>query len=331
MNAIETDGLTKRFGAVEAVSDLDLTVEEGEIYGFLGPNGAGKTTTINMLLSLVHPTSGSARIFGQEIGENIRETHHRIGVLPAHTDLYARLTARKHLEFVIGVKDADDDPDALLDRVGITDAADRPAGEFSSGMAQRLKLAMALVDDPELLILDEPTTGLDPNGAREMRQIITEENERGATVFFSSHIMEQVETVCDRVGILDRGELVAEDTIAALRAATNGGAQFSVTVEEMSSDLVDRVRALSVVTDVSREGQTIRASLADQTGKAAVMNEIARAGVRFVDFETTEESLEDLFAAYTGGGRDGQRQKQAGGEPLRLGSQGRPPEREVQQ
>jgi ABC-2 type transport system ATP-binding protein len=312
MTAIETHNLTKRFGSIEAVRNLDLTVEEGEIYGFLGPNGAGKTTTINMLLSLVHPSSGSAHIFGTEVGTEIRDVHDRIGVLPAHTDLYERLTARKHLEFVIGVKNADDDPEAMLDRVGIPDAADRSAGDFSSGMAQRLKLAMALVGDPDLLILDEPTTGLDPNGAREMRQIITEENERGATVFFSSHIMEQVEAVCDRIGILDQGQLVAEDSIDALRESTGGGAQMSVTVDQVTDELVEGIRGLGVVTGLSVEGQTIHASLAATEGKSAVMNEIMRASIPIMDFDVTEETLEDLFASYTT--EQGRREQAARGQ-----------------
>ena len=211
-SVIETHSLTRRFGKVEAVQNLGLTVEEGEIYGFLGPNGAGKTTTISLLLGLVSPTSGDAQLFGQSISDTDRDIYRRVGVLPAHADLYDRLTARKHLEFVIRVKGADADPQVLLDRVGLEDAIDRKAGEFSTGMAQRLKLAMALVGEPELLILDEPTNGLDPNGAREMRQIITEENDRGATVFFSSHRMNQVEAVCDRVGILNDGQLIVENS-----------------------------------------------------------------------------------------------------------------------
>jgi ABC-2 type transport system ATP-binding protein len=313
MTAIETHNLTKRFGSIEAVRNLDLTVEEGEIYGFLGPNGAGKTTTINMLLSLVHPSSGSARIFGTEVGEEIRDVHDRIGVLPAHTDLYERLTARKHLEFVTGVKEADDDPGALLERVGIPDATDRSAGDFSSGMAQRLKLAMALVGDPDLLILDEPTTGLDPNGAREMRQIITEENDRGATVFFSSHIMEQVEAVCDRIGILDQGQLVAEDTIDALRGSAGGGAQMSVTLDQVTDELAEGIRGLGVVTGLSVEGQTVHVSLAAIEGKNAVMNEVMRAGIPLRDFDVTEDTLEDLFASYTT--EQGRQQRAARGRP----------------
>jgi ABC-2 type transport system ATP-binding protein len=299
MAAIQTEKLTRRYGDVVAVQNLDLTVENGEIYGFLGPNGAGKTTTINMLLSLVRPSSGSAQVFGHDATENIREIHGRIGVLPAHTDLYDRLTARKHLEFAIDVKDASDDPESLLARVGLADAVDRQAGDFSTGMAQRLKLAMALIDDPDLLILDEPTNGLDPNGAREIRQIVQEENDRGATVFFSSHIMEQVESVCDRVGILHEGELVAEDTIDALQTSVAAGIELSVTVDGRTNGLPDRLRALEAVSTVRVTDRTIHTSITDADGKGQVMTEIAETGMRILDFELQENDLEDVFARYT--------------------------------
>ncbi len=301
MNAIETRNLTRRFGNILAVDELNLTVKSGEIYGFLGPNGAGKTTTINLLLGLVHPTSGTATVLDKPVGEDIRAVRSRIGVLPAHTDLYERLTARKHLEFAIRVKDSDDDPEQLLERVGIPDAADRSAGEFSTGMGQRLKLAMALVGDPDLLILDEPTTGLDPNGAREMRKIIQAENDRGATIFFSSHIMEQVEAVCDRVGILDRGQLVAEDSIDALRETAVADAELLVTFAEIPAGLPDRIRSLGVATDVSVDGNTIRTALSTANGKGEVMTEIVGTDCRILDFELIEQELEDLFAQYTTG------------------------------
>lgn len=300
MLAVETEGLIKQYGDVVAVDGLNLTVEEGEIYGFLGPNGAGKTTTINMLLGLIHPSGGSAQVLGQEVGDHIREVRSRIGVLPAHSELYDRLTARKHLEFVVSVKDADDDPDALLERVGIPDAADRPAGDFSTGMGQRLRLAMALVDDPDLLVLDEPTSGLDPNGARQMRRIIQEENDRGATVFFSSHIMDQVESVCDRVGVLNQGTLVAEDTVVGLRDAAVGGPQLSVTLENTVDGVAETVQTVDGVTSVAVEGNTLRASLASAEMKGPAMNAVAATDARIADFEFSEESLEDVFATLTG-------------------------------
>lgn len=299
MSVIQTRGLTRRFGSLVAVDNLDLTVEEGEIYGFLGPNGAGKTTTINMLLGLVYPTSGSVELFGQDATTEIREIHSRIGVLPTHTELYDRLTARKHLAFVTDVKASSDEPEALLERVGLLDAADRKAKEFSTGMAQRLKLAMALSGDPELLILDEPTTGLDPNGAREMRRIITEENERGATVFFSSHIMEQVQAVCDRVGILRRGELVAEDTIDELRQSIGGTVSMTVDVEGDAAGITDRLRQVEGVREVTVDAGRLDLVLSNPTAKGPVITETVRAGLTVVDFDVAEESLEDIFASYT--------------------------------
>lgn len=298
MGVIETEGLTKRFGGVLAVDELDLTVRGGEIYGFLGPNGAGKTTTISLLLGLVRPTAGSARVFGTEAGTDIRSVRSRIGVLPAHAELYDRLTARKHLQFVVRVKDAADDPVALLERVGLADAIDRRAGEFSTGMAQRLKLAMALVDDPDLLILDEPTTGLDPNGARQMRELIRQENDRGATVFFSSHIMSQVEAICDRVGVLDGGRLVAEDTVAGIRASATGGPELSVTVDDPAA-AADRVRATDGVSSVTVEGDRLRIALQTIDAKGRAMNAVAESGVRIHDFDLREETLEDAFADLT--------------------------------
>jgi ABC-2 type transport system ATP-binding protein len=253
-----------------------------------------------MLLGLIHRSSGSARVLGQEVGDSIREVRGRIGVLPAHSELYDRLTARKHLEFVINVKDADDDPDALLERVGIPDAADRPAGDFSTGMGQRLRLAMALVDGPDLLVLDEPTSGLDPNGARQMRRIIQEENNRGATVFFSSHIMDQVESVCDRVGVLHQGTLVAEDTVTGLRNTAVDGPQLSVTLGDTVNGVAERVRTVDGVSSVTVEDNTLQASLAGATVKGPVMNAVAATDARIADFEFSEESLEDVFATLTG-------------------------------
>jgi ABC-2 type transport system ATP-binding protein len=299
MPAIETDGLTKFYGDLAAVHDLEMAVEEGEIYGFLGPNGAGKTTTINLLLGLIHPSGGAARVLDHEVGDGFEEVRRRIGVLPAHSDLYDRLTARKHLEFVIGVKDTDDDPEDLLERVGIPDAADRQAGDFSSGMGQRLRLAMALVGQPDLLILDEPTTGLDPNGARMMREIITEENDRGATVFFSSHIMEQVEAVCDRVGVLHRGEMVAEDTVAGLRSSGMGGPRLSITIDGSTEEVAERVGRVNGVASVDVDGETIRATLASIDGKGPAMNAVAHSDARILDFDLREGRLEDVFANLT--------------------------------
>jgi ABC-2 type transport system ATP-binding protein len=298
MPAIELHGVTKRYGDVTALRDLDLAVEDGEIYGFLGPNGAGKSTTIDILLDFVRPTSGEARVLGMDAQADSQAIRRRIGVLPEGFHVYERLTARQHLNFAIQSKQADDDPESLLERVGIPDAIDRKAGGFSKGMQQRLALAIALVGDPDLLILDEPSTGLDPNGAREMRSIITEEADRGATVFFSSHILEQVEAVCDRVGILKSGELVAEDSIEALRSAADTSTTLTVTLDAVTDAAVDAARDVPGVAEVSVDGDRLVVR-ADSAAKTDVLDAVEDTGADVRDFSTEQASLDDVFASYT--------------------------------
>ncbi|WP_137286506.1 ABC transporter ATP-binding protein [Halorussus salinisoli] len=299
MAAIEIDGVTKRYGDVVAVRDLSFEVEEGEVFGFLGPNGAGKSTTINMLLDFVRPTEGEVRVLGYDTHDESVAVRERIGVLPEGFSVYDRLTGRQHLEFAIESKDVDDDPDAILERVGLSsEDGDRKAGGYSKGMAQRLVLGMALVGNPDLLILDEPSTGLDPQGARQMRDIVREEASRGATVFFSSHILGQVEAVCDRVGILRDGQLVAEDSIEGLRETTSADTVLDITADDVSQQAVADVAALDGVSEVTRSGDTLQVSC-ESGAKTTVLTTLEEAGVDVQDFETEEASLEDLFMAYT--------------------------------
>ena len=299
MAAIDLDGVTKQFGDVTAVRDLDLRVPEGTVYGFLGPNGAGKSTTINLLLDFVRPTAGEVSVLGRDAQDDSTTIRRRTGVLPEGFDVYDRLTGRKHVEFAIDSKAADDDPDAVLDRVGLSDAADRKAGGYSKGMAQRLVLGMALVGDPDLLVLDEPSSGLDPAGAKEMRTIVREEASRGATVFFSSHVLGQVEAVCDRVGIMRGGELVAQDSIEGLREAAGGEATLEIEVENPVAVDAEGLRATAGVSSVAADGSHLTVAC-DDDAKTAVINRLESQGVTVVDFETRSASLEDLFLAYTG-------------------------------
>ncbi|MDS0296105.1 ABC transporter ATP-binding protein [Halogeometricum luteum] len=324
MAAIELDGVTKRFEEggrlsrlvdsvrnaersddVTAVRNLSLTVEEGEVFGFLGPNGAGKSTTINMLLDFVRPTEGSIRVLGFDARDESVDVRARTGVLPEGFDVYDRLTGRQHVEFAASSKrldESDADIDAVLERVGIADAADRKAGGYSKGMRQRLALAMALVGDPDLLVLDEPSSGLDPAGAKEMRDIVSEEAERGTTVFFSSHVLEQVDAVCDRVGIMREGELVAVDSVDSLREKSDADATLRVEVSgDVSALDAEAVTALdgvrSVTVDDAADSLTV-SCVGD--AKMAVIDELESQGLDVTDFETREASLEDLFLSYTG-------------------------------
>jgi ABC-2 type transport system ATP-binding protein len=301
MPAIELDGVTKRFDDVTAVDDLSMTVPEGEVFGFLGPNGAGKSTTINMLLDFVRPTAGTVSVLGMDAQERSVAVRKRTGVLPEGFSVYDRLTGRQHIEFAIESKAVEADPEAVLERVGLDGEGDRKAGGYSKGMGQRLALGMALVGEPDLLILDEPSSGLDPAGAKEMREIVREESSRGATVFFSSHVLGQVEAVCDTVGILREGRLVARDSVEGLREAVGGGATLSITVDSASEQQLEPVRALTGVDSASTDGGTVSVQC-DPEAKTDVIAALEGEGVSVTDFETRESSLEDLFLAYTEAG-----------------------------
>ena len=297
MTAIRIEGLTKRFGDVAAVRDLSLEVDDGEVFGFLGPNGAGKSTTIDVLLDFVRPTDGDVRVLGHDPRREPRAVRGRVGILPEGYDLYDRLSARRHLAFAAELEGSDDDPDALLARVGLADDADRAVGGFSKGMRQRLALAMALVGEPDLLILDEPSSGLDPNAASEMRDIVRAEAERGAAVFFSSHVMDQVEAVCDRVAILNGGELVAVDTVDGLRSASGSASTLVVSVDEVPDGL--DLTAVEGVTDATVGDGEVRVACADPGVKADVISRVEGAGATVTDIDVERTDLGDLFADYT--------------------------------
>ncbi|GAB3035626.1 ABC transporter ATP-binding protein [Natronobiforma cellulositropha] len=295
--AIETNALTKSYGDVVALDSLSITVDAGEVFGFLGPNGAGKTTTIDILLDFIRPTSGSASIMGYDTQCETGAVRERVGVLPDGFDLWGRSSGYSHLEFARRSKGADDDPDELLERVGLDpEDAERPVSNYSKGMYQRLGMAMALVGDPEVLILDEPSTGLDPHGIRTMQDIVREEAAGGTTVFFSSHLLEQVEAVCDRVAILKDGALLTVDSIGGLRETAGLGSQLVVEVTDVPE--ID-LTTIDGVTAVTTEAGRLRVTYTDPTAKETVITRLSSAGAGVRDFTTDEPSLEDLFTAYT--------------------------------
>ncbi|MDS0281333.1 ABC transporter ATP-binding protein [Haloarcula onubensis] len=306
MVAIRTQGLTKRFGEdVVAVDDLGLSVEDGEVFGFLGPNGAGKSTTINLLLDFIRPTEGSIEVLGIDAQRNPAKIRRRVGVLPEGYGFDDPLTGREYLEWAIRTKRADDDPGELLDLVGLGDDAARLAGEYSKGMQQRLAFAIALVGDPDLLILDEPSTGLDPNGIQRLREVVRERAAGGTTVFFSSHILSEVEAVCDRVGVMNAGELVAVDSIDGLRESAGGAATLRLTCARPPTGL--GVEALAGVQRATVEERTLVVDCASPAAKVDVVTHVAeRATVEDIVSETV--SLEALFNDLTAGGRDERRE-----------------------
>jgi ABC-type multidrug transport system ATPase subunit len=224
---IVTHGLTKRYGRVLAVDSVDLTVREGDRYGFLGPNGSGKTTLIRLLLGLVYATSGEIEVLGKPIPKRVTEVLPDIGALVEGPAAYPHLSGRTNLRLLDasgpragGRRDRTRRIEETLERVGLAGIDRRPVKAYSLGMRQRLGLAAALLRTPRLLVLDEPTNGLDPRGIHEIRELLTELNAAGTTVFLSSHLLAEIELLCTRVGVVDRGRLVLQDDLAALRAPT---------------------------------------------------------------------------------------------------------------
>lgn len=303
MPAIETNSLSKRFGDVVAVDDLSLQIDDGEVFGFLGPNGAGKSTTINMLLDFARPTGGSATVLGYDIQDESQEIRKRVGVLPEGFDLYERLSGRKHIEFAQRAKGANGDPEEYLARVGLDgDPADRNAGGYSKGMKQRLAFGMALVGDPDLLIMDEPSSGLDPTGIREMQEIVRSEAERGTTVFFSSHILDHVEEVCDRIGVMNEGELVAVGTLDELHAQIGGDAHLELSVDDAPDRAVETLPDIEGVSDATARNGWLDITCSDSAAKAKAINHVESAGSTVLDIQVEDQDIDDLFAELTGNG-----------------------------
>ena len=248
---IETEGLVKRYGSVLAVDNLSLQVPRGQVFGLFGPNGAGKTTTMSMLLGLITPTAGSVRLFGTESSGAPRDILRRVGAIVESPTFYPYLSGRANLKFFQGVggNNDPDGPDRLLDLVGLAERADSEFQTYSLGMKQRLGLAYALLGNPELLILDEPTNGMDPSGMVEVRQLIRKLGDDGHTVLLSSHLLGEVEQVCDGVAILSRGRLIAQGNVKDL-VGGRGGVRIRTTDDARATGIL---LALDWVAEVTTE------------------------------------------------------------------------------
>jgi ABC-2 type transport system ATP-binding protein len=295
---IRTRALVKRFGAVTAVDGIDLDVREGDRYGFLGPNGSGKTTTVRMLLGLVLATSGDIEVLGSPMPRRGRAVLREVGALVEGPAAYGHLSGRTNLALLDAAGgDADRSSRSkrvsdALEQVGLAGVGRRPVKAYSLGMRQRLGLAAALLRSPRLLVLDEPTNGLDPQGIREVRDLLLQLNAAGTTVFLSSHLLAEIEALCTRVGVVDRGRLVLQDELAAVRADTGN-------VEIRTPDLAMAAGVLGTRV-VSAAGDRVVAS-----GRAAELNaELVSGGVRVDLLVPERRSLEDTVLALTSDGSD---------------------------
>ncbi len=301
---IETDGLTKRYGEFVAVDALNLAVRRGEIYGLLGPNGSGKTTTILMLLGLTEPSEGVVRVLGLDPARRPLSVKSRVGYLPDSVGFYERLTARENLIYIAKLNglpraEAYRRIDESIERMGLTEVVDNRVKTYSRGMQQRLGVAELLLKQPEIIVMDEPTLGLDPEMARLFLQIIRDLKGEGITILLSSHLLYQVQEICDRVALFSHGRIVLEGTFEELAQRVLGGAfRVKLQVEDGSPKLADQLGALPGVVKVTVEspGQYVLETTTDLRSEAA--DAIVKAGGRLKSLDLEHPSLDDIYARY---------------------------------
>jgi ABC-2 type transport system ATP-binding protein len=301
---IETHGLTKAYGEVVAVEHLDLRIDPGEVFGLLGPNGAGKTTTILMLLGLTEPTSGTATVDGLTPQRQALAVKRRVGYLPDDVGFYDELTGRQNLRYTARLNrlpraEGEATITTLLAEVGLTDAADRKVRGYSRGMRQRLGLADALVKGPSVLVLDEPTVNIDPEGVREILALVRRlRDERGVTVLLASHLLHQVEQVCDRIGIFLAGRLVAVGTLEKLAAGVDDRWIVEVAAAGVAPDALAAVlAAVPGVNAVEREGELCLA-LADHDLLVDLGDRVADAGWKLTHLRRRGADLDAIYHRY---------------------------------
>lgn len=309
--AIETRGLTKSFGGRVVVDGLDLEVPRGAVFGFLGPNGSGKTTTVRMLLGLAFPTAGTARVLGSDIPRSVASVLPVIGALVEGPAFYPYLSGRRNLERLDAMasrraRKGRPDIDKALALVGLTHSASKRYRNYSLGMKQRLALAAALMRKPELLVLDEPTNGLDPQGTREVRNLIRRLNDDGTTVFLSSHLLSEVDQVCTHAAVLTAGRIVAQGRLDELRKARRTIIRIETPDLQLAQEVLLRTPGADnvVVEERARGGGYVEVELTEKLLPEQIAAALVHADVRLRSMAESRPSLEETFVALTGEGFD---------------------------
>ncbi|MFZ5817820.1 MAG: ABC transporter ATP-binding protein [Bacillota bacterium] len=304
-SAIETRGLVKRYGSFTAVENLDLTIAPGEVFGLLGPNGAGKTTTILMLLGLTEPTAGTARVLGLDPVRDPIGVKRLTGYLPDNVGFYDELTGRQNLLYTadlngIPLREAEARIEELLERVGLTEVADRRVAAYSRGMRQRLGVADVLLKRPRIVIMDEPTLGLDPEGARSFLELIRSLAKEGMTVLLSSHLLHQVQQVCDRVGIFVKGRMIACGPVDQLAEQALAGEplRLSLEVDPCPPALVEALRRLDGVAAVEEEGAGRLAIYSQRDVRAEVGRLLREHGATVLHLSLAGRTLDDIYRRF---------------------------------
>lgn len=303
MVVLETTALTKCYGDFVAVDDLNLQVYKGEVFGLLGPNGAGKTTTILMALGLTEPTAGQVQVLGLDPARQPLRVKAQVGYLPDQVGFYDELTARENLIYIAKLNglprsEAYRRIDANLERMGLSEAADRPVGTYSRGMRQRLGVAEVMLKEPQLIIMDEPTNGLDPEAARSFLQLIRTLKEEGITILLSSHQLHQVQAVCDRVGLFHRGKMVLEGTVAALAERVLAGAyRIHLSARGDQLALEQAIRQVPGVVAIKTNGAGYIVE-AQQDLRADVARAVVYSGGHLLALDMEMPSLDEIYAEY---------------------------------
>ena len=308
---IEVRNLTKKFGKFTAVDSISFDVKKGEIFGLLGPNGAGKSTTLRILSTLARPTSGSATINGYDIVKDDNKVRETLGIVSEKMIIYDRLTAKENLWFfgcLFGIpkekltKRIDD----LLALVNLTQFKDKQVGTFSTGMRQRMNVIRALLNEPQVLFLDEPTLGLDPQSSVEIRDFVKKLNkEKGTTIIITTHMMVDADILCDRIAIVDHGKIIALDTSANLKKATVGANTLIIKLEisNLTGSMADKIKLLSCVDAVTQESETkLRIIVHGETAFDEILDVVRGMKGKISSMENVQPTLEDVFLHITGHG-----------------------------
>lgn len=294
---VETKNLTKRFGRITAVDELSIEVHRGEIFGFLGPNGSGKSTTMGMILGLIAPTSGCVCVFGMDVTRNLPQILNRTGALTESTGFYPYLSGRENLRYFARITDGVSPQriEEVLELVDLTNRARDPFSSYSLGMKQRLGLACALLGDPEFVILDEPTNGLDPAGMKEIRELVKLLGEQDKTVFLNSHLLHEIQQVCDRVAIIKKGRVITQGKVKELLNRANV-LQIKTTENDAAFNLLTGKEWL---TNISRNDEQIIFEIEPEFAYK-VSAVLAENGIYLTEMKYRENTLEELFLELTG-------------------------------
>ena len=296
---LTVSSLTKSFNGKKAVNDASFSVRKGEIFGFLGPNGAGKTTTIKAILGLLFPDTGQILIENQNLINNEKKIKEKVGYLPEKVAFYDNLTALQNLEFYAEMKKADiSQCEILLHEFGLSEAMHQKVGTFSKGMIQRLGMARAIIGPPSFLILDEPSSGLDPRGVVFIREKIRALNEQGVTLFISSHILSEIQAICHRVGIINKGSIVAVDDISNLQNRLQLRPKLVLTLETVKKEFITAIESIDGVFSVKHEKDTLEVFCRKET-KAIVVLTLSKKNATVKDIQTIDPSLEEVFMRFT--------------------------------